>query len=91
MTADEDDWKMNVGACQNTLEFKPARPRQSDVENEATRGVGPPAVEEFLGRCECLDLEANRTKQVCDALANRGVVIDYKDGRLILSHASARG
>src|SRR5208337_2415910 len=30
MTADEDDWEMNVGASQKTLKLKPARPRQSD-------------------------------------------------------------
>jgi hypothetical protein len=50
MAADEYDRKLDPRLRQRTLKFQSTRPRQSDVEHDATGQIGAPALKEFLRR-----------------------------------------
>ena len=76
MTADENDWNMNARFDQSTLEFQPARTRQSDVQHETSRDVRALVLKEALCRSERVNLYADRLHKILESLAHRCVVVD---------------
>src|SRR5262249_15513948 len=58
MGRDEDDGNVDSGAAQFPLKNQPADSRQSAIENQAARNIGPFRRHELLRRSEQLSLQS---------------------------------
>src|SRR5271165_3278827 len=73
------------------LEIKPAQPRQSDIKHKATGPIRGPFSQEVLGGRERLSSQPDGSQHALDCIADRGIIIDYKNRGLIFSHRRSPG
>jgi hypothetical protein len=79
MAGYHDNRDVNVRRGQLSLEVEAAHSGQPDVEHNAAWRVREPVLQEFRRRAEQSWLEADRSKQAAQRIANLRVVIDDED------------
>src|SRR5262245_57268506 len=87
MGSNEDNGGVDAGAAQFPLKVQPADSRQSDVEDKATRNIGPLRRHEFLGGDEELSLKANRFEKVFERNAHRWIIFNNEHACFGLVHS----
>jgi hypothetical protein len=84
ISTDKDYRHQSVRTLKLVVEIEATLARQPDIKNEASRAFRVHAVQTFLGRSECLDLQADRAKQVLQGFAYGQIVIDDDDIRFVV-------
>ena len=90
MASHENYWNMNIHFCQQSLKIEPIYPRKPHIKYEATRRIGPLALQEFWRRTERLNLQSNRLQKILESTAERRVVVHDEDHRFccdVLHHS----
>jgi hypothetical protein len=76
----KDDWNLNSGVSQPTLEIESAHLGQPYVQNQATRVRGPFLVQKLLAGRKALCAQTNGLNQILDGPAYATIIIDDKHG-----------
>ena len=83
MAGDEDDRNPDASPGQAILQIEAALAGQTDIEDKTTRPLRQLGGQEILHRAEGQNAHFDGAQQAFERLADRGVVVDDDDGRLL--------
>ena len=87
MTGHDDDWKIQMVACDLFLQLQSAHVGHADVGDQAAV-LGRRVVEELPGGCEVAHLETRNFQKQSHGVADIGVVVH--DKYVFVAHAVIR-
>ena len=91
MAGDENDWDSVCGIVQFFLELQPIQAGHLDIEQYATGcRILIPVFDKFIRRCEAFSKVGGRLQQPHQTLANRSIVVHYKNSGKRLCHSRFR-
>lgn len=76
---DDDNWNLRTAGCQTALQLQAGYPAESDVGDQASRRIKPPARQKLFRRRKAVHLETRSVEQILQCLQNRRVVIHARD------------
>jgi hypothetical protein len=83
-------WNLTIRLGKFALDVEATQPGQPDIEDETGRNIRELALQELRRRPEKLGAQAHRAKKPSERLADRRVVLDVEDDRLIAAGDSFR-
>jgi hypothetical protein len=91
MAGNEDDRKVDLDLGQFLLEIKATPARQLYIKNQAARDWWTAAFQEILRRGKGLYVQTRGTEKIPQAVADRPVVVDDEDDRIVVIHGLPSG